>query len=57
MFNGVTQYNGTGIQYLLTIPNPNIRVDYIKPFANSLFVLAHDYSTGLDFVYRGYLPK
>lgn len=57
MLNGVAQYNGTDVQYLLTNSSPNIRVEFIKVFPNSLFVLAHDYSTGWNLVYRGYLPK
>lgn len=57
MTDGVAQYNGTDVQYLFKFQNPNVHVSFIKAFPKSVFVGASDFSTNINFVYRGYLPQ
>jgi hypothetical protein len=55
MLDGIAQYNGTDVQYIFTRPNLNISA--MIAFPNSIFAIGYSYTTHLNYVYRGYLPK
>ncbi|MCL5020856.1 MAG: hypothetical protein M1339_04160 [Bacteroidetes bacterium] len=57
MTDGVAHYNGTDVQYLFKFPNSNTFLTFIRAFPGSVFVSAHDYSSRLSFIYRGYLQQ
>ena len=57
MLDGIAQYNGSDLEYLYHFTGSKLYVTGMKMFSKSLFILTHDYSNGLNYVYRGYLPK
>jgi len=52
---GIAHYNGIDIKYLYNFNDPGIRIADGVVFDKEIFVLATDYNSGLNFIYRGVL--
>ena len=55
MWDGIAQYNGADIQYLYNFSDPNIRIDFIKVFPNSIFINSYNRTLQINIIFRGYL--
>ncbi|MDO8609764.1 MAG: hypothetical protein Q7R95_04395, partial [bacterium] len=53
--DGIAHYNGIDIEYLHNFNNPGIKITDGVVFDKEIFVLAADYNSGLNFIYRGVL--
>lgn len=53
--NGIAHYNGTDILYLYNFKDSGIRIADGVIFDNEIFVLANDFNSNLNFIYRGVL--
>jgi hypothetical protein len=55
MLDGIGHFNGSDIQYLYRFSTGRVHIHGLKLFEKSAFVIAFDFDTNLNYIFRGYL--
>jgi hypothetical protein len=55
MYDGIAHYNGSDITYLYRFTGTKVHIHGMKLFEKSVFVIAYDFNSNVNYIFRGYL--